>query len=195
MYPRKPWGDRDPTREDAEAIGVQLASLVAAEVISQPVRGTVTSFIKMAIDLDNRDVKVDGEDLYEVLWNIFIVTFQQLMDLSPEGMRARASMAKELMIDAAEARKQAANKSIEAVKVKDVTQAPLIEYNIRSANESLAAANKLFDPVETNINSLVDTAKSLELVGAIQRKVRDQEQDEEHDCNCDNPDCTGHTNH
>lgn len=193
MDPKTPWEGRDPTKDDAEIVGVRLASLVAAEVVSQPIRGSVSNFIQLAEELDTKEE--DGENLYETAWNAFISMFQQLMEVSTKGMWARTEMAQQLMEDAALARSRASKMSMEAVKAQDVEKAPMIETTLRMAAESLSAAIKLFDPVQTNINQLIETAKNVEVLKGMQRKAQTQAEDESHDHECNNPDCTGHTNH
>jgi hypothetical protein len=193
MSQGKPWEGREPTKEDAEVVGTRLATLVAAEVVSQPVRGSVSNFISLAEDLDTREE--DGVDLYELAWNTFISVFRQLMEASTDGIKARTEMSQQLMEDAAAARKLASELAMEAVRVQDIKQAPRIEAAVRMANESLAAANKLFDPVQTNINQLIETAKGVEIMEGMQNKARAQLEDKAHDHKCDDPDCPGHTNH
>lgn len=195
MDPNKPWEGDTPTKDAAETIGERLAALVAAEVVCQPVRGTVSKFI--TIGEEELDTKEDeeGNDLYDIMWNTFIRVFQELMAVTPEGMKARTEMAKELMEDAAFARERASEMSMEAVKTHSVDAVPNIETTLRMSNESLNAANKLFSPVETNINHLIDTAKSVEAMQQIQAKARAQMEDQAHDHKCDDPDCPGHTNH
>jgi len=193
MSHEKPWEGREPTKEDAEVVGARLATLVAAEVVSQPVRGSVSNFINHAEDLDAKED--DGVDLYETAWNMFISVFQQLMAVTTEGMKARTDMSQQLMEDAASGRKLASEMAMEAVRSQDVEKAPMIELAVRMADESLAAANKLFDPVQTNINQLIETAKGVEIMKGMQDKARAQMDDESHDHKCDNPDCKGHTNH
>jgi len=194
MDPNKPWEGDTPTKDAAETIGERLAALVAAEVVSQPVRGTVTKFINIGDEELDEQHEV-GVDLYEHMWNTFIIVFKELMAITPEGMKARMEMAKSLMEDAAFARHRAAEMSITAVADHDVDSVPSIETTLRMSEESLQAANKLFDPVLTNINHLIGTAKSVEVMQQMQAKARAQMEDEVHDHKCDDPDCPGHTNH
>jgi len=194
MDPNKPWEGDTPTKDAAETIGERLAALVAAEVVSQPVRGTVTKFINIG-DQELDGQHEEGVDLYEHMWNTFIIVFKELMAITPEGMQARMDMAKEMLENAAFARHRAAEMSMEAVNSHNVNAVPDIETTLRMAEESLAAANKLYSPVQTNIAQLIETARGVEAMQQMQARARAQMEDEIHDHKCDDPDCPGHTNH
>jgi hypothetical protein len=189
VNPNRPWLGNEPTKEDAEVIGDRLAALTAAEVLASPARGSVTALVKSSLQLS-------GTELYQVLYNRFIETFQTLMEMSVEGMRARTSTAMQLLEDASTAWEQATEVSIEASQAEDgMNEAPHIELLSRTAQESLGAAIKIYSPVRDNLNNLIGAAKTAEAVRGAQERAQLEMVDQMHDSPCNDPDCKAHTNH
>lgn len=188
MDPNNPWASGKPTQGDAELIGERMAALVAAEVLSNPIRGSVADLITVGEQLS-------GTELYQVLYNKFVEVFQGLMEASIDGMRARADMAAELMIEAAAARRQASETSIKAMESRGIDGAPQIELLTRVSEESVSAADKIYSPVRDNLDKLVETAKAAEVMRTMQRRAQSESADQAHDKPCNDPDCKHHTNH
>jgi hypothetical protein len=188
MNTDSPWATGEPTEEDADHIGERIAALVAAEVLTQPVRGSVADLIKVGEQLR-------GTELYQVLYNRFVEVFQELMEANTDGMRARTKMATSLMHEAVAAREQASEASIEAALSCNIGEAPKIQLLTKLSEELVGAANKIYSPVLENLNKLVGTAETVEAIRTIQKRAQSELEDQVRCDKCGDPDCKDHTSH
>jgi len=175
---------KETSKEKALALGERLGTLVAAEVVAQPVRRVVAQLIKAGEDLKDHE-------LYDLLYSSFIQTFQLLLATDTKGMEARSAVSADYLRHAADARRDASRVSIAAAADGDMSQAPEVEHLLMSCSEAINAANKLFSPVNENLMQLVNSAKVTEVMKQRRRELMEAGGGHE----CGNPDCTCHTNH
>jgi hypothetical protein len=172
------------TEDDAVKLGNRLGRILFAAAVADPMFYT-------AVKAHVHQLNHADDDVSDCGFSEAVEELLRLLEPTTEGMDFRVSVSSQESENAARSRETAAELAREAAEEGDVHKLSLVEGILSSAKLSDTLSMAAFHPVASNLERLIASGRKAEFL----KQVAGKAEDELHNAECENPDCSIHTKH